>query len=289
MTPTTGTPGPAATATRLDELWTGRGPVVMGIVNCTPDSFSDGGRFLTAGEAVSEGQRHLGAGARIIDIGGESTRPGADPVAADEECRRVVPVIRELRSRHPSAVISVDTTKVAVAGQALDAGADIVNDVSAAAEDGMLELVADREASIVLMHRRGTPQTMQRDTHYDDVVAEVHSYLRERATATIAAGIPSHRVWVDPGIGFGKDDEGNLALLAALPELVSTGHPVVVGPSRKSFIGRLTGAPMDGRLGGTLAALIPCIGLERVAVRVHNPGPAVQFLALARMISESAA
>lgn len=289
MTATTGTPGPAATATRLDELWTGRGPVVMGIVNCTPDSFSDGGRFLTAGEAISEGQRHLAAGARIIDIGGESTRPGADSVAADEECRRVVPVIRELRSRHPSAVISVDTTKIGVAGQALDAGADIVNDVSAAAEDGMLEMVADRDAAIVLMHRRGTPQTMQRDTHYDDVVADVHSYLRERATAAIAAGIPSHRVWVDPGIGFGKDDEGNLALLAALPELVSAGHPVVVGPSRKSFIGRLTGAPVDGRLGGTLAALIPCIGLERVAVRVHNPGPAVQFLALARLISESAA
>lgn len=289
MTATTGTPGPAATATRLDELWTGRGPVVMGIVNCTPDSFSDGGRFLTAGEAISEGQRHLVAGARIIDIGGESTRPGADSVDADEECRRVVPVIRELRSRHPSAVISVDTTKIGVAGQALDAGADIVNDVSAAAEDGMLELVADRDAAIVLMHRRGTPQTMQRDTHYDDVVADVHIYLRERATAAIAAGIPSHRVWVDPGIGFGKDDEGNLALLAALPELVSAGHPVVVGPSRKSFIGRLTGAPVDGRLGGTLAALIPCIGLERVAVRVHNPGPAVQFLALARLISESAA
>ncbi len=289
MTATTGTSGPAATATRLDELWTNRGPVVMGIVNCTPDSFSDGGRFLTAGEAVGECQRHLGAGARIIDIGGESTRPGADPVDADEECRRVVPVIRELRSHHPTAVISVDTTKIGVAGQALDAGADIVNDVSAAAENGMLELVADRGAAIVLMHRRGTPQTMQRDTHYDDAVAEVHCYLRERATAAIAAGIPSHRVWLDPGIGFGKDDDGNLALLAALPELVSAGHPVVVGPSRKSFIGRLTGAPVDGRLGGTLAALIPCIGLDHVAVRVHNPGPAVQFLAMARLISESAA
>ena len=198
-------------------------------------------------------------------------------------------MIRELRRRHPSAILSVDTTKVSVAEQALSAGADIVNDVSAAAGTGMFDLVADSGVAIVLMHRRGTSQTMQADTHYNDVVAEVHAYLRERAAAAIDAGILSHRVWLDPGIGFGKDDAGNLALLAALPELVSAGHPVVVGPSRKSFIGRLTGAPVDDRLGGTLAALIPSIGLDRVAVRVHNPGPAFQFLELARLISESAA
>jgi len=280
---------PTATAERLDELWTSRGQVVMGIVNTTPDSFSDGGRFLDHDAAVAEGERHLEAEARIIDIGGESTRPGADPVDTDEECRRVVPVIRELRRRHPSAILSVDTTKVSVAEQALSAGADIVNDVSAAAGTGMFDLVADSGVAIVLMHRRGTSQTMQADTHYNDVVAEVHAYLRERAAAAIDAGILSHRVWLDPGIGFGKDDAGNLALLAALPELVSAGHPVVVGPSRKSFIGRLTGAPVDDRLGGTLAALIPSIGLDRVAVRVHNPGPAFQFLELARLISESAA
>ena len=280
---------PTARAKRLDELWTSRGQVVMGIVNTTPDSFSDGGRFLDHDAAVAEGERHLEAGARIIDIGGESTRPGADPVDTDEECRRVIPVICELRRRHPSAVLSVDTTKVSVAEHALSSGADIVNDVSAAAETGMLDLVADRGAAIVLMHRRGTSQTMQLDTHYDDVVAEVHAILRERAAAAIDAGITSHRVWLDPGIGFGKDDAGNLALLAALPDLAAMGHPVVVGPSRKSFIGRLTGAPVDERLGGTLAALIPSIGLGRVAVRVHNPGPALQFLELARLISESAA
>ncbi len=261
----------------------------MGIVNCTPDSFSDGGRFLAADDAVNEGERHLEAGARIIDIGGESTRPGAEAVADDDESRRVVPVIRELRHRHPSIAISVDTTKVSVAEHALNAGADIVNDVSAAAEPGMLELVANHGVAIVLMHRRGTPRTMQQDTHYDDVVAEVHATLRDRATAAVTAGISPHRVWLDPGIGFGKNDAGNLALLAALPNLVSVGHPVVVGPSRKSFIGHLTGAAVDDRLGGTLAALIPVIGLDRVAVRVHNPGPAVQFLELAGLISESAA
>lgn len=285
----TKTPDPLATAKRLDELWTSRGPVVMGIVNTTPDSFSDGGRFLDHDAAVAEGGRHLEAGARIIDIGGESTRPGADAVEAEEECRRVVPVIRELRRRHPSATLSVDTTKVSVAERALSAGADLVNDVSAAAETGMLELVADRGAAIVLMHRRGTPRTMQLDTRYEDVVAEVHATLRDGAAAAVNAGIPAQRVWLDPGIGFGKDDAGNLALLAALPELASCGHPVVVGPSRKSFIGRLTGAEVDDRLGGTLAALIPSVGLDRVAVRIHDPGPVVQFLELARLITESAA
>lgn len=283
------TPVPTAAATRLDELWTGRGPVVMGIVNCTPDSFSDGGKFLAADEAVSEGERQLEAGARIIDVGGESTRPGADAVDAGEECRRVVPVIRKLRRRHPWAVLSIDTTKVAVAAAAVDAGADLVNDVSAAGEDGMLELVAARRAAIVLMHRRGTPRTMQQDTSYHDVVAEVHDWLRERAAAAVTAGIPLQQVWLDPGIGFGKDDAGNLALLAALPELAAAGHPVVVGPSRKSFIGRLTGAEVGDRLGGTLAALIPSIVIDHVVVRVHDPGPAVQFLQIGRMLAESAA
>jgi len=281
----TRTPDTTAIAKRLDELWTTSGPVVMGIVNATPDSFSDGGHFLAPEAAVAEGERHIEAGARIIDIGGESTRPGADPVGADEECRRVLPVIGELRRRHPAAVISIDTTKVAVAEAALAAGADLVNDVSAASEAGMLELVAARRAGIVLMHRRGTPGTMQQDTRYDDVVAEVHAFLRDRASAAADAGVPAHRVWFDPGIGFGKDDAGNLALLAAIPELAACGHPVVVGPSRKAFIGRLTGAPVEDRLGGTLAALIPAVGLDRIVVRVHEPAPAVQFLEIAGRLS----
>jgi dihydropteroate synthase len=261
----------------------------MGIVNTTPDSFSDGGRFLDPEAAVAEGERSLRAGARIIDIGGESTRPGADPVSPDEENRRVLSVIRTLRERFPASVISIDTTKVKVAEAAIDAGADLVNDVSAAAEQGMLELVAQRGVGIVLMHRRGTPRTMQQDTHYDNVVAEVHEFLRARAAAASAVGIRSDRVWLDPGIGFGKDDMGNLALLAALPDLASCGHPVVVGPSRKSFIGRVTGAPVDDRLAGTLASMIPAIDLERVAVRVHDVGPAIQFLELARRLSGAAA
>jgi dihydropteroate synthase len=185
-------------------------------------------------------------------------------------------------------VLSVDTTSVAVAGAALDEGADLVNDVSAAGAAGMLELVAERAAGIVLMHRRGDPRTMQLDTRYGDVVAEVHGFLRERAAAAVAAGIDPQLVWLDPGIGFGKDDDGNLALLAALPELASIGHPVVVGPSRKSFIGRLTGAPVDDRLGGTLAALIPAVGLDRAVVRVHDPGPTAQFLAIAAHLAEAA-
>ncbi|MGD8441328.1 MAG: dihydropteroate synthase [Holophagae bacterium] len=261
----------------------------MGIVNATPDSFSDGGRFATADEAVAEGERQLAAGAAIIDVGGESSRPGAGEVTADEERRRVLPVIAGLRRRQPRAILSVDTTKVEVAEAAFDAGADLVNDVSAGSAAGMLELVAGRAAGIVLMHRRGTPTTMQNDTRYDDVVAEVHAFLRERATAAARAGIAPDRIWLDPGIGFGKDDDGNLALLAALPALATIGHPVVVGPSRKAFIGRLTGAAVDDRLGGTLAALIPAVGLQRVAVRVHDVGPAVQFLTLAGRLSGVAA
>ena len=283
------TPNPTVTEARLDELWTLRGPVVMGIVNCTPDSFSDGGRFLDVDLAIREAERQIDEGAHIIDIGGESTRPGAEAVEADEEVERIVPVITELRRRDPSVVISADTTKTAVARAALDAGADIINDVSAAAESGMLEVVAERRAAIILMHRRGTPETMQQNIAYTDTVAEVHAFLGKRADAAMRAGIDPERVWIDPGIGFGKDDRGNLALLAAVPELATLGHPVVVGPSRKSFIGRLTGAPVDDRLAGTLASLIPSVGLDRVVVRVHEPGPAVQFLELARLVGESAA
>jgi dihydropteroate synthase len=261
----------------------------MGIVNCTPDSFSDGGLFLDPDRAVSEAERQIDAGARIIDIGGESTRPGARPVSDDVEAERVAPVIAELRRRRPSAVISADTTKVAVAEAALDSGADLINDVSAASEAGMLDLVAERGAALILMHRRGTPETMQTDTAYHDVVAEVHAFLTERAEAAVDHGIDPALIWLDPGIGFGKDDPGNLALLAALPDLAALGHPVVVGPSRKSFIGRLTGAPVEDRLAGTLASLTSSVGLDRCAVRVHDPGPAIQFLEIARLIREAAA
>ena len=271
---------------RIDGLWPRSQPLVMGILNCTPDSFADGGRSFEFEDALRHAEELLEGGADIIDIGGESTRPGADPVDATEELRRVFPVITEIRRRWPEIVLSVDTSKVDVAEASLAAGADLVNDVTGASASGMLELVARSGAGIVLMHMRGEPRTMQSDTTYTNVVAVVHEYLRDRAAAAVSAGIPAHRVWLDPGIGFGKDAAGNLALLAALPELAAVGHPVVVGPSSKSFIGRLTGADLGDRLPGTLAALVPAVGIDRAVVRVHDASAAVQFLEIASRIHE---
>jgi len=261
----------------------------MGILNCTPDSFSDGGRHLEPEAAITGGLEMLGHGADMVDVGGESTRPGASPVDPVEELRRVVPVISELRNARPDAVLSVDTSKIEVAAAALEAGADIVNDVTAGSTPGMLDLVAEHGAAIVLMHMRGEPRTMQTDLGYRHVVAEVHGHLIERAAAALAAGIPRQRVWLDPGIGFGKDDQGNLALLAALPDLASHDHPVLVGPSNKSFLGRLTGAPVNDRLPGTLGALIAILGIPRGVVRVHDPASAVQFLDIAIRVREASA
>lgn len=261
----------------------------MGVLNCTPDSFADHGQHFAFDDALRRAEELVEVGTDIIDIGGESTRPGADQVDVAEELRRVVPVISEIRRRWPATVLSVDTSKVEVARSALDTGADLVNDVSAASSPGMLELVARFDAGIVLMHMRGEPRTMQSETTYDDVVAEVHEYLRGRAEAAVAAGIPGRRVWLDPGIGFGKDDAGNLALLAALPDLASVGHPVVVGPSNKSFIGRLTGAKVGDRLPGTLAALWPAVGIPRAVVRVHDASATIQFLEIATRLHEVSA
>jgi dihydropteroate synthase len=261
----------------------------MGVLNCTPDSFADGGRFFELEAALDRAERLFDEGADVVDIGGESTRPGATPVDATEELRRVLPVITALRGRRPEAILSVDTTKVVVAAEALAAGADLVNDVTAASAPGMLNLVAEHDAGIALMHMRGEPRTMQLDTSYTAVVAEVHFFLRERATAAVEAGISPHRVWLDPGLGFGKDNDGNMALLAALPDLAALGHPVLIGPSNKSFIGRLTGAGLTERLPGTLAALIPALEAPMAAVRVHEPGAALQFLEIATHIQEAKA
>lgn len=281
-------PSPAAVrADRLAAIWRRRRPAVMGIVNCTPDSFSDGGPYLAADAAVAYGDVLVAAGADLLDVGGESTRPGAKDVPAEVEIARVQPVIAAFRSRHPELMISVDTSKADVAGAALAAGADLVNDVTAASDPAMLPTVAAAGAAVVLMHMRGNPRTMQRDTHYRDVVAEVHGELAGRAADALAAGISPERIWLDPGIGFGKDLDGNLALLAALPDLAALGHPVVVGPSRKSFIGRITGAPITERIPGTLAALLPSLGLERAVVRVHDVAAVVQFLAVAQRLLES--
>ena len=250
----------------------------MGVVNVTADSFSDGGRFLAGSAAVAHGSRLLGEGADMLDVGGESTRPGATQMAAEAEAERVVPVIRELCAHHPKALISVDTSKAVVAQAALDAGATLVNDVSAGRDPAMLPLVARSGAGVVLMHMRGEPRTMQDDTEYADVVAEVHAFLGECAAAAERAGVPAGRVLLDPGIGFGKDVAGNLRLLAALGDLAALGRAVVVGASRKSFIGTLTGAGVSERLPGSLAALAGAASLGRVVVRVHDVAATVQFL-----------
>ncbi|MCJ7441587.1 MAG: dihydropteroate synthase [Thermoanaerobaculaceae bacterium] len=263
---------------RLGELW-GRGrPGVMGVLNVTPDSFANGGRFLSPEQAVRHGLALLDAGADVVDVGGESTRPGAEPVAPEIEAERVVPVVAELARRRPTSLLSVDTAKAEVAAAALEAGAALINDVTAGRDPEMLPTVARHSAGIVLMHMRGSPRTMQSDTSYVDVVAEVHEFLSRRAAEAVAAGIPRERILLDPGIGFGKDAAGNLRLLAALPDLASLGHTIVVGASRKSFIGTLSGAGVGDRLAGSLAAVAGTVGLRGVLVRVHDVAATIQFL-----------
>jgi dihydropteroate synthase len=244
---------------------------LMGIVNVTPDSFSDGGRFLDADAAIAHARGLAGAGAAILDIGGESTRPGADPVDAYEEIRRVVPVIEALVA--DSAVpVSVDTTKAVVAAAALAAGAAMVNDVSGGtADDEMLAVVADANAAFVAMHMRGNPRTMQRETEYADVVGEVGDALRGRVTRAIEAGVNERAILADPGIGFAKNAEQNVALLRALPELgARAGVPLLVGTSRKSFLGRLLGDLNAERDDATLATTIWNFMLGAAVVRVHD-------------------
>jgi dihydropteroate synthase len=254
----------------------------MGVVNVTPDSFSDGGLFLDADAAIDHGIRLVGEGADILDVGGESTRPGAEPVAEDEERRRVVPVIERL-ARDGGARISIDTTKLAVARAALEAGATLVNDVSAFRFDpGMAALVAETGAGCCLMHMLGEPRTMQQDPRYDDVVSEVKAFLEERLAFAVSEGVDEERVWLDPGIGFGKTVEHNLELLRRLDEIVAIGRPVVVGTSRKSFLGKLAGGRDEGeRLPGTIATNV--LALERGAsvFRVHDVAQNADALAVA--------
>lgn len=252
----------------------------MGIVNVTPDSFSDGGLLDTAQDAIDRGVTLVDIGAEIVDIGGESTRPGSEGVDAEIELARVQPVIEGILSRRPEALVSVDTSKPEVARAALDAGAVLVNDVTAGASEGMLQLVADSNAAIALMHMRGKPRTMQKDVRYENIVEEVADFLETRARAARDAGIPRESIIIDPGIGFGKDLDGNLALLRGLPHLASIGYPLLLGTSRKSFLGLLTNAPVDQRLGATLASLIPALSVEQVIVRVHDVEEVVRFRAV---------
>ena len=243
-------------------------PQLMGVVNVTPDSFSDGGRYLDPAAAIAHGEELLGDGAEILDVGGESTRPGAAEVDASEELRRVEPVVAGLASK---ATISIDTSKLAVAEAALDAGATIVNDVTAFLRDpGMAGLCAERGVGVVLMHMPGNPRTMQDDPSYDDVVDDVKAFLSERVEFAVGEGIEEERVWLDPGIGFGKTLEHNLELLRRLGELRELGRPLVIGTSRKSFLGRIDGSEVGDRIGGTIASSVLAAAEGADVLRVHD-------------------
>ena len=243
-------------------------PLVMGVLNVTPDSFSDGGRFLDPEAAVAHGLAMVAEGADVVDVGGESTRPGAEPVEETEERRRVVPVVEALA---PHVRVSIDTNKASVAEAAVAAGATLVNDVGAS----LHHVAAGLGVGWVAMHMQGTPRTMQDEPRYGDVVEEVRRFLLERAEAGEAAGVGE--VWIDPGIGFGKTVDHNLRLLRHLPSLVATGHPVLVGTSRKSFLGALTGgAPAHDRLEASLATAVHAMGQGVAMVRAHDVAATVQ-------------
>jgi dihydropteroate synthase len=255
---------------------------VMGVVNVTPDSFSDGGRYIDAGAAIAHALELHAEGAAILDIGGESTRPGAEPVEAGTELERVLPVIEALHDRGLPAQLSIDTSKAAVAAAALDAGATLVNDVTALrADPEMAGLVAARGVQCCLMHMLGEPRTMQDDPRYDDVVSDVKAFLEERMAFAVACGVAEEKIMLDPGIGFGKTAEHNLELLARVDELVALGRPIVIGTSRKSFLGRITGRPVDDRLAATIATNV--LAYERGArvFRVHDVAPVRDALMIA--------
>ncbi|QIN80679.1 dihydropteroate synthase [Rubrobacter marinus] len=250
----------------------GPGPVLFGILNVTPDSFSDGGEFFGAGPAVSHAEGLLDEGAHVVDVGGESTRPGSDPVSPEEEVRRVVPVVRGILEARPGTRVSVDTYRASTAEAALDAGAAIVNDVTALGGDPrMAGVVAERGCPVVLMHMLGEPKTMQENPRYDDVVREVRDYLAGRAERAISAGVDPGDVVLDPGIGFGKKLEHNLQLLRRLDEIVELGFPVLVGTSRKGFLGRILGSDdPKARVFGTVATSVTSYDRGATAFRVHD-------------------
>lgn len=258
-------------------------PLVMGVLNITPDSFSDGGAYIEPVVAVAQAQRMIEEGAQIIDIGGESTRPGAATVAVEIQRQRVLPVISALRSVTPASTqISIDTRSPEVAVAALEAGADIVNDVSAGADPSMLEIVAARRALIILMHMQGTPATMQHAPNYGDVTAEVIAYLQRRVEAALKAGVEPAQIVLDPGIGFGKNREHNLTLLRDLPRLVALGFPVLLGTSRKRFMGAICRETAPQELVGATCATT-ALGVEAGVriFRVHDVKPNRQALEVA--------
>jgi dihydropteroate synthase len=255
---------------------------LMGVVNVTPDSFSDGGAFEDPVDAVTHGRRLIAEGASVVDVGGESTRPGADPVPAADELERVLPVVEGIAGLGLPVQISIDTMKTSVADAAIDAGASYVNDVTAFRfEPDLAGLVADRGVDCCLMHMLGEPRTMQLDPRYEDVVSEVKAFLEERMAFAVAAGVPEERIQLDPGIGFGKTVEHNLELLRRLDELVAIGRPLVIGTSRKTFLGKLTGRDVTERVHGTTATCV--LALERGArvFRVHDVSAVADALTVA--------
>jgi len=274
----------------LDALKLGRYPMhggrtlVMGVLNVTPDSFSDGGHFLDRDRAVAHAHRLVAEGADLLDVGGESTRPGADPVSADEELRRVLPVIEAVVSEL-DVPVSIDTTKPQVADACLAAGAVVLNDVQGLRDPDMLDAAARHGAAVVVMHMKGTPRTMNDEAVYDDLLAEVAAFLSAQAARARSAGIET--VILDPGLGFAKNTGHNLLLLKHLPVLTALGHPVLVGASRKRFIGELTGRPADDRVAGTMAATTAAVLGGARLVRVHDVAAAVQAVRVAEAIRDA--
>jgi dihydropteroate synthase len=271
---------------RAGNLTAGPGPVVVGILNVTPDSFSDGGTFLHPEAATERAAAMLDEGAGMLDVGGESTRPGSDPVSQEEEIRRVVPVVERIISVRPEAIISVDTYRSGTAAAALQAGARFINDVTAFRGDpSMASVIKEAACPVILMHMQGEPKTMQKDPYYQDVVGEVRDFLAERAEYAVAAGVRPQNMILDPGIGFGKNLQHNLALLRNLDAIVDLGFPVLIGASRKSFIERITGVqePRD-RVSGTLATTV--LAYERGATffRVHDVRANCEALAVAETV-----
>ena len=240
----------------------------MGIVNVTPDSFSDGGRYLDPEVAIAHGFELAAEGADVLDVGGESTRPGAAAVGVEEELARVLPVVAALAGAGER--VSIDSSKAAVAERALAAGAVIVNDVTALGDPAMAAVCADTGAGLVLMHMKGTPRTMQENPTYDDVVVEIRDFLARRLEAAVAAGVAAERIWVDPGIGFGKTVDHNLELIERLGELRELGRPVVLGASRKRFLGELTGREVDDRLAASLSVAVLGVANGADVLRVHD-------------------
>jgi dihydropteroate synthase len=276
----------ARNTARAGTLTAGPGPVVVGILNVTPDSFSDGGDFFDPEAAAEHAAAMLDEGADMLDVGGESTRPGSDPVSQEEEIRRVVPVLKRILSVRPEAVISVDTYRSGTAKAALEAGASLVNDVTALRGDpGMVSLIEEAACPVILMHMQGEPKTMQKEPNYQDVVREVRDFLAERAEYAVAAGVRLENIIVDPGIGFGKNFQHNLALLRNLDALVDLGFPVLIGTSRKSFVERITGVQeARDRVFGTVATTVLAFEQGATFFRVHDVRANRQALAVAEAV-----